>query len=232
MNWDAPPKPAEFAENRLIDAILEGHFPIGSTLPAERDLAAQLGVTRPTLREALQRMACDGWVEIHHGRLTRVRNFWEEGSLGVLSAIATRPDHLPADFVANLLVVRLLMAPTYTRLAVERDAARIISLLENADKLPDEPEALGAFDWQLHHLLTVASGNPIFTLILNGFSDLYQPMAVRYFQQSEARASSRAFYTRLLAAAQSKDVDGAEDLARQVMRQSLELWINHQKERE
>ncbi|MBN2549608.1 MAG: fatty acid metabolism transcriptional regulator FadR [Anaerolineales bacterium] len=226
MEWDAPPKPTEFAENRLIDAILDGHFPIGSALPAERELAIQLGVTRPTLREALQRMACDGWVEIHHGRATRVRNFWEEGSLGVLSAIATRPDHLPADFVANLLVVRLLMAPTYTHLAIERAAPRVIHLLDGAAQLPDQPEALAAFDWQLHHLLTVASGNPIFTLILNGFSDLYQPMAVRYFQNPAARQLSRAFYTSLLEAAQNNDADGAEDLARQVMRQSLDLWNN------
>jgi GntR family negative regulator for fad regulon and positive regulator of fabA len=68
MDWVSPQKPAEFTEQRLIDAILDGHFPIGSALPAERDLAAQIGVTRPTLRETLQRMARDGWIEIHHGR--------------------------------------------------------------------------------------------------------------------------------------------------------------------
>ncbi len=49
MNWDTPPKPAELAESRLIEAILKGQFPIGSTLPAERDLAFRLGVTRPYL---------------------------------------------------------------------------------------------------------------------------------------------------------------------------------------
>ena len=54
----------------------------------ERELAGQLGVTRPTLREALQRMARDGWIKIQHGRSTRVRNFWREGNLGVLSGIA------------------------------------------------------------------------------------------------------------------------------------------------
>jgi DNA-binding FadR family transcriptional regulator len=53
MNWETRPKPADLAESRLIVAILDGHFPIGDTLPAERELATQLGVTRPTagLRE-------------------------------------------------------------------------------------------------------------------------------------------------------------------------------------
>ena len=70
MDWELPLRPAELAENRLIDAIVDGDFPINATLPPERELAQQLGVTRPTLREALQRLARDGWIEIHHGRRT------------------------------------------------------------------------------------------------------------------------------------------------------------------
>jgi DNA-binding FadR family transcriptional regulator len=34
--------------------------------------------------------------------------------------------------------------------------------------LDDTPEAFASFDWTLHHILTVASGNPAYTLILNG----------------------------------------------------------------
>ncbi len=127
MNWTVPPKPAEITEERIIDAILEGHFPVSSNLPAERELAIQLGITRPTLREALQRLACDGWIEIRHGRPTRVRDYWHEGSLGVLGAIARRTQHIPEDFIPNLLQVRILLAPAYTRLAVERDADQVIA---------------------------------------------------------------------------------------------------------
>src|SRR3972149_913382 len=95
MAWDPPLRPAELAETRIIAAILDGQFPINSTLPPERDLSTQLGVTRPTLREALQRLARDGWLEIRHGRPTRVRDYWHEGSLGVLGAIARSPGPLP-----------------------------------------------------------------------------------------------------------------------------------------
>jgi len=71
MQWDTPMKPAELAENRLVEAILEGTFPINSSLPAERELAEMLGVTRPTLREVLQRLSRDGWLEsimVSHSR--------------------------------------------------------------------------------------------------------------------------------------------------------------------
>ncbi len=66
--WTVPSKPAELTYNRLVDAILEGAFPPNSTLPGERQLAEMLGVTRSTLREALQRLAANGWLEIQQGR--------------------------------------------------------------------------------------------------------------------------------------------------------------------
>jgi GntR family negative regulator for fad regulon and positive regulator of fabA len=224
MDWTTPPKPAELTESRLIDAILEGHFPIGSNLPAERELASQLGVTRPTLREAMQRLARDGWLEIHQGKPTRVRNFWHEGNLGVLGTIALHSEKLPEDFVPHLLFVRQLLAPTYARLAIEQEPSRVAAFLEGYTQFPDLPEEFASFDWRLHHQLTILSGNPIFTLILNGFCDLYQPMACLYFRLPASRASSRAFYAGLLAAAQAHDADTAEAVTLSVMKASLSLW--------
>ncbi len=224
MNWTVPPKPAEITEERIIDAILEGHFPVSSNLPAERELAIQLGITRPTLREALQRLASDGWIEIRHGRPTRVRDYWHEGSLGVLGAIARRTQHIPENFIPNLLQVRILLAPAYTRLAVERNADQVIAYTADSTLLQDTAEQYAGFDWRLHHNLTVASGNPVFTLILNGFRELYLPMACLYFQTSEARLSSRAFYYELEQAAHQNDPEKAEKITRTVMLDSLRLW--------
>jgi GntR family negative regulator for fad regulon and positive regulator of fabA len=224
MAWDPPLRPAELAETRLISAILDGQFPINSTLPPERDLSVQLGVTRPTLREALQRLARDGWVEIHHGRPTRVRDYWHEGNLGVLSALAAGPGPLPPDFVPNLLAVRLALAPAYTRLAVERSAKAITDLLEAYQVIDDSPDAFAEADWHLHRVLTIASGNPVFTLILNGFGTLYHNMARRYFASPESRAHSRSFYSGLLSCARSSDANGAEALTRRVMRETIDIW--------
>ena len=39
VTWEIQPKPAELAENRLVEAILDGTFPINSSLPPERELA-------------------------------------------------------------------------------------------------------------------------------------------------------------------------------------------------
>ena len=52
---------------QLRALIQRGEFPIGSRLPAERELAAQLGVSRPSVREALIALEVEGLVEIRAG---------------------------------------------------------------------------------------------------------------------------------------------------------------------
>ena len=224
MNWSVPEKPAELTENRLVAAFLDGTFPLDSNLPAERELALQLGVTRPTLREALQRLARDGWIEIRQGKPTRVRNYWQEGNLAVLAAIARRRQDLPANFVPDLLSVRILLAPTYARLAIERAPGCIVNLLETSPSVKNTSEDFSRFDWQLHQQLTICSGNPVFTLILNGFQDLYTEMGVLYFSIRETRASSLVFYASLLDCARTTDANRAFTLTTKVMEASLTFW--------
>lgn len=222
--WEPPEKIAGLTEKRLVAAILEGRFPIASHLPGERDLARQLGVTRPTLREALQRLARDGWITISQGKSTRVCNYWEDGNLAVLAAIVDHRTQVPVDFVHNLLEVRTALAPVYTRLAVERRAPELAPLLDNILHPPDTAEAYAAADWELHYRLTIASGNPVFTLILNGFRTVYPVLAQVYFTQSTARQSSALFYAALLYHVRNADADQAERLVRVVMNESICLW--------
>jgi GntR family transcriptional regulator, negative regulator for fad regulon and positive regulator of fabA len=224
MNSELPPRPAERVESRLITAIVDGEFAINSTLPPERELARRLGVTRPTLREALQRLARDGWIEIHHGKSTRVRDYWHEGNLAVLGTIARQQGHAPPDFVPNLLHVRELLAPAYARLAVKRSARNLARFLEDYQNLIDTPDVFARADWELHRYLTIESGNPIFTLILNGFKELYPHMGRAYFTPPRARARSRKFYADLREAAQARDPERAEAITREVMQDSIELW--------
>ncbi len=227
-DWQGPLRPAIFAEQVLISAILDGEFPGGSALPAERELAAKIGVTRPTLREALQRLERDGWLTIQQGKSTRVNDFWREGGLNVLSAIVRYGERLPEDFIPNLLEVRRVLAPAYTRQAVELEPERILACLERSPNLSEEPQDFARFDWQLHHTLTVVSGNPIYTLILNGFAEFYVEMALRYFNPLIARQASAEFYQALADASLNRDAQQAYEITFQTMQTSIELWKNRQ----
>lgn len=52
---------------QLRALITAGEWAVGTRLPAERDLARQLGVSRPSVREALIAMEVEGWVEVRTG---------------------------------------------------------------------------------------------------------------------------------------------------------------------
>ena len=52
---------------QLRTLISQGELAVGSRLPAERDLAKQLGVSRPSVREALIALEVEGWVEVRTG---------------------------------------------------------------------------------------------------------------------------------------------------------------------
>jgi len=222
--WKAPQRPIDHAEESLVTAILDGTYPPGDTLPGERELSGQLGVTRPTLREALRRLERDGWLTIQQGKATRVNDFWREGGPNILTAMVRFGDHLPQGFVTNLLEVRSLLAPAYTATAVRANAPAVVTLVEPYETLAESAPAFAAFDWRLHHELTILSNNPIYTLILNGFAGFYEEAAERYFARPEARAASRAFYRRLLAAARKGNAEAAEAVSREVMEQSIRLW--------
>ena len=52
---------------KLVAELVAGKYPVGSRLPGERELAAQYGVSRPTLREAIIAMEVEGFVEVRTG---------------------------------------------------------------------------------------------------------------------------------------------------------------------
>ncbi len=217
-------RPLGYAEKYIVDHILSGEYEIGQPLPAERELAETIGVTRPTLREAIRRLESEGWIIVHHGKRTIVRDFWREGSLGVLTRVIQHQGGIRPSFVVNLLDFRLLIAPTYARDAIEYNADRVLERLAEMPKLQAEPEEYAAFDWALHRDLAVYSANVIFPLIINGFSDYYQHMAHRYFTRAEAREASHRFYVALQQFALVGDSEGAYRLTEIVMRESLDHW--------
>lgn len=217
-------KPAELAESRLIEAILDGTFPFESSLPPERELAARLGVTRPTLREALQRLGRDGWIQIHQGKATHVCNPWHDGNLAVLIHLAEHANHHYPEFVEHLLSVRCLLTPAYCKAAIENAQDRTVSLFEQHPAIDASPEDFAEYDWRMHRELSILSGNPVFTLILNGFTSMYLVLAKRYFENSQAREHSFAFYLALYQAAVNGNSQQAYSVCQDVMQESIVFW--------
>ncbi len=218
-----PLKPTQHAREQLLTSILSGEYPPGSALPAERVLAEQVGVTRPTLRENLQSLAREGWITISHGRATTVNDYWAQGGLSLLSTMAKYAEYLPAGFVTQLLELRVVMIPAFARIACRRNVAALTDYLSRAVQLPDDPRAFAEYDWGLQELMARVSENRIFPLMLNDFAYLFKTMAVFYFAEEKGRNSSRTYYANLLSAMQKSEED-VERVVRDVMEESIRIW--------
>ena len=80
------PKLADVVAREIENRMLDGRLKPGDRLPSERDLSVQLGVSRPSLREAIQKLAARGLLESRQGGCTFVTdrldssfgNPWEE----------------------------------------------------------------------------------------------------------------------------------------------------------
>ena len=202
-------RPTQHVEKILVTAILDGTYSCGTALPNERSLAEQLGVTRPTLRETLQRLAAEGWISIHHGKPTVVNDYWQEGGLRLLSTVSKHSDYLPSGFIAHLLEVRLTMLPAVAGRAARFQPDMLLYYLAGARKL--------------QMLMARNSQNPVFSLILNDFAQIFANMAMHYFNLSRARRASRAFYHEL-ARAIEKHTNTVEDVVKKAMEESISIW--------
>lgn len=220
---DSPLRPNRYVEKFLVTAILDGTFPAGTPLPSERSLARQLGVTRPPLRETLQRLAKDGWVVVRHGRPTIVNDYWRKGGLGMLGTLAKYAAFLPNGFITNLLQVRVTLLPPVARLAVEHHPQIVQQCLAKSDELCDAADAYTRFDWELQMTLVRHCANPIYALILNDFGSVFQTFAPRYFAERKARGASLGYYRRLAHAVTHAGTD-VEALVREAMNESIAIW--------
>ena len=220
---DKPLKPAEFAEKQLLSAIINSTYRPGEALPAERALSIALGVTRPTLRETLQRLSREGWVTIQHGKSTIVNDYLKSGGLGTLKSLVSFGNRLSDEMVSHLLQVRSTMMPGIANWAVKQNPEDLLDYLNRAKNLNDRPNEVAIFDWGLQMAMVNASGNPVFRMIVNDFTPIYRVLGERYFKEKKARDFSFAYYVRLETAIQN-GAKAVETLVRETMEQTHQLW--------
>jgi GntR family transcriptional repressor for pyruvate dehydrogenase complex len=166
----------------LLEALLEGRYAPGEKLPTQRALAADLGVTMSSLREALKRLEQMGLVDVRHGDAMRVRDWRSHGGLDVVAHLVLRAGAVDAGVLSDVLEARGLMLREIARLAAERrDEAQAARLLELAASFAgtDDPAAAQAIDFAFFATVAEAAGNVVFVLILNAIRDAYFEHAER-----------------------------------------------------
>ena len=216
-------KPTQFAEHEIIKAIVSNEWASGKNLPPERELAELLGVTRPTLREVLQRLSRDGWITIKHGRPTLVNDYKNKGGLGVLKSLANFRELTPNSLIKDWLEFRVLILPDLACKAILSNSDKILSKLNDAPENDSKSVEFAIFDWDLQLFMIKYSENSIAQMLYNDLTEIYYRESAIYFEEDYMRKKSQEYYSKLKDAIQNNK-SNIKQIIKQTMQQSLELW--------
>jgi DNA-binding FadR family transcriptional regulator len=209
--------------SRFEDLILTGKLAMGQKLPPERELALQLGVSRPVVHEGLLDLAVKGLVTMRPRLGTVVNDYRREGSLAILeSLVRFRKGNLNPELLKSLLDIRALVEVETARLAaLNRSDGHMESfrdLLAREEALsPVDIEGITQIDFEFHHLISLASCNLVYPLLLNSFKPVYTAMTEIFFSDPGIVPVTLAFHERLVKAFEKRRPKEAVSIMTEVL---------------
>lgn len=201
--------PEEIA-NRLLGLIREQELRPGDKLPAERELAQMMGVSRPVLREALRALAIMRVVDIRHGDGTYITSLEPEQLISHLDFV------FPRDSVAllKLLEARRVVEIGNVRLAAARvggdEIARLEDILHALGGAIDEPDRFSDLDIAFHTTVCDAADNFLLSQFMNIINTLGKVSRERTGGIREVREAALRDHRAILTALRAADPSAAE----------------------
>lgn len=211
---------------KLTELIANGTLVPGEVLPNEAELAAQFGVGKSAIREAVKIVSTRGMVTVQQGfgTVVKAREQWNLHDPGVLGAMRTQLT------LAQLVEVRRMLEPEAAALAAVRATAADIARMRELAEPPDESGYV-AHDavrgLAFHEAVADAAHNPAVSILFSTLRVLAQTKVVHADDQpADASADSQerprprmpVDHRAILAAIEARDAD----LARRSAQEHLE----------
>ena len=162
---------------QLVAEVTGGGLGPGEALPSERRLAEVLGVSRPAVREALQRLAQAGLVDVRQGDATTVRDYRRSGGLDLLPKLLLPGGELDLSVAKSILEARLLIGPKVAELAAVRGLLDVAALRATVRALEASDDAVERQRQALEFWEQVvdAASSIAFRLMFNSLRAAYEP---------------------------------------------------------
>jgi GntR family transcriptional repressor for pyruvate dehydrogenase complex len=164
---------AELVVTRIRALIEAGEVRAGDRLPPERDLAQQLGVSRPSVRSGLKSLAAMGVVQIRQGAGTFITGGPPVLGSEPLSFLAA----LHGFTRSQMFEARLVLEVAVAGLAAERAAPeKVMAISDETTEMfatLDAPSTFLEHDIRFHQAVAAASGNPILASLVEMVSKLF-----------------------------------------------------------
>lgn len=211
--------------DQVRQLMASGEFALGSRLPAERDLAVQLGVSRPSVREALIALEVEGMIEVRTGSGIYVQRIEPPSKSAVTEADANTPaDWGPLEVMSARLLVEAEVAALAATHAQKADLKAIKAGLQQMklDAARDQVPREG--DEAFHEAIAQACGNSV---LLDTVQRYWQarngPLFERlgdYFEHPESWQAAISEHQQVLLAIEAHDASAARKAMQKHLRQA------------
>jgi DNA-binding FadR family transcriptional regulator len=214
MIKQAKPRVFEFVCESIRQQVTDGMLQPGDKLPAERDLAEQLAVSRNAVREALRSLEMSGVLEfrkgVYGGAFIR-----EASSSGIRTSIS---DMLAIGNISlgDLSEARTSLLTTAVRLACERgqdeDLDRLEANIQRSAELEDGHDVAAMIDTitEFYVLLGNSAHNGVLRILIEAVTDVAHDLLVKINPTDSPNLA--AIRRRVLTALRARDADAAERL--------------------
>lgn len=158
------PRLSDAIYGQLLQEIMAGRFATGERLPTENQLAQRFAVSRPVVREALQRLQSDGVVISRQGSGTYVQRSPSQRVAELTQTVSLRE-------VLQGLELRLSLEELSARLAARHRSDEHLRAIQQAGATMqaqfDDARASREADYAFHRAIALASGNPLLAQVLD-----------------------------------------------------------------
>lgn len=186
--------------------ISENGLTAGDKLPAERDLAKRLGVSRATLSQALVALEVIGVVAVRHGDGAVISD--SSGSAKIMDALREHAKRLP-----EIIDARDALETKIAALAANRRSEEDLDRIERAlDVMEEDIEEGGRGvqgDEMFHEAVTIAAHSPLLSKMMAEISGLILETRIESLSQPGRPRDSLAAHRKIVDAIRAADPDKA-----------------------
>ena len=210
----------------LRGKILSGELQPGDRLPAERDIAEQMGVSRSSLHQAVLQLESEGFLKIEPRRGTVVADYRKYPTPQSLSALFNYGSvELDEPIFKDMMDFRLWVETECARRACTNIyASTMREMRDIANRLESENVELPKLIYRYHYLLTQASGNSICSMLFRAFEPVLLTLIARHYSLQAVDIHEAAnMHKELLERIEAKDEQKAADCGRRLLLQGVSV---------
>jgi len=220
----AAPEPRAHRVQQVIDslrhALQEQRLQPGDRLPAERDLARELNVSRPTLRSAVGYLAAMGILRIRHGSGTYVTDGPPQIGKASLPMLGALHDFQPWQLFEARRVLEGSLAALAAERGCDRDFAALAEEMAEMFASCADPDAFFIHDLLFHRAIARASHNPILAALMETVVSGIYEMRLHSDEDGGNRKAAAEQHREIYRAVRSREAVRARELMEQHLQQA------------